>query len=104
MRRAKSRKIKNRVEEGRSSVSRKPIKEPTKAEREEHARTHCPYMSWCPYCVKSRVRNASHRKGACEEPVDEVRVPRVRMDCFFMSREDDEASENPLLVIADEKS
>ena len=30
--------------------------------------------------------------------------PRVHMDYFFMSREDESASSNPLFVMADEKS
>lgn len=36
--------------EGRPSVGRGP-KAPTKMEQEEHARTHCPYRSWCRHCV-----------------------------------------------------
>ena len=91
-------------DEGRTSVGRKSPKEPTKAEKEEHGRTHCPYRSWCPHCVKSRARNAPHRKCVPEEPLEEVKVPRIHLDYFFMSREDEEASKNPLLVIADEKS
>ena len=39
-----------------------------------------------------------------EEPVEEVKAPRVHMDYFFMGAEDEEASENPLFVDADEKS
>ena len=39
-----------------------------------------------------------------DEPLEELKVPRVHMDYFFMSREDEKASKNPLLVIADEKS
>ena len=44
--------------EGKKSIGRRPPRTPTKAEREEHARTHCPYRSWCEHCVKSRARNA----------------------------------------------
>ena len=36
--------------------------------------------------------------------MEEVKVPRVHMDYFFMSREDEKASKNPRLVIADERS
>ena len=39
-----------------------------------------------------------------EEPLEEVQVPRVHLDYFFMSREDQEACKNPLLVMADERS
>ena len=38
---------------------------------------------------------------APEDPLDEVKVPRVHMDYFFMSREDESASSNPLFVMAD---
>ena len=39
-----------------------------------------------------------------DEPLEEVQAPIVRLDYFFMSREDEKASKNPLIVIADEKS
>ena len=93
-----------RVEAGRLTVGRRPVREPTKAEKEDHERTHCPYRSWCKHCVKSRARNSPHRDSAPEEPLEEIKVPRVHMDYFFMSREDEEASTNPLLVVADERS
>ena len=47
-------------EEGRRSVGSRGPKMPTKVEQEEHARTHCPYRSWCRRCVKSRARNSPH--------------------------------------------
>ena len=56
--------------EGRASVGKKAPRSPTKAEREEHARTHCPYRSWCEHCVKSRARNSPHRKCGEEEPLE----------------------------------
>ena len=62
------------------------------------------FRSWCEDCVKSRARDAHHRRKAPEDPLDEVKVPRVHMDYFFMSREDESASSNPLFVMADEKS
>ena len=74
-------------------------------QREEHERMHTPYRSWCEDCVKSRARNAApHRKRAPEGPLEEIKVPRVHMDYFFMSREDEAASRNPLLVVVDAKS
>ena len=90
--------------EGRNSVGRKSPKEPTKVEKEEHERTHCPYRSWCEHCVRTRARNGRHRRQVPEEPLEEVKAPRVHFDYFFMSREDEEASKNPLLVMADERS
>ena len=50
--------------EGRVAVGRSSPKGPTKRQREEHERTHTPYKSWCEDCVKSRARNAPHRKRA----------------------------------------
>ena len=38
------------------------------------------------------------------EPLEEVKVPRVNMYYVLMCRIDEEASKNPLLVIADERS
>ena len=38
------------------------------------------------------------------EPLGEAKAPRAHFDYFFMSREDEEASKNPLLVMADERS
>ena len=85
----------SKADEGRVSVGRNSPKTPTKLEREEHARTHCPYRNWCEHCVKSRARNAPHRKSGVEEPLEEVTVPRVHLDYFFMSREDEKSVEEP---------
>ena len=47
----------------------------------------------------------THHKKAPEDPLEEIKVPRVQADYFFMSREDEAASRNPLLVVVvDEKS
>ena len=63
-----------------------------------------PYRSWCEDCVRSRARNSPHHKKAPEDPLEEIKVPRVHMDYFFISREDETASKNPMLVMVDEKS
>ena len=49
------------AQEGRASKGQKLAREPTKVEREEHERTHCPYRSWCKHCAKPRARNSPHR-------------------------------------------
>ena len=90
--------------EGRASAGRQSPKMQTKAEREEHSRTHCPYRSWCPYCVKSRVRNAPPKGCVEDDPLKEIKVPRAHLDYFFMSRDDENASKNPLLVMTDERT
>ena len=92
------------VKEARIAIGRKSPKDPTRKEREEHELTHMPFRSWCEDCVKSRARNAHHRKKLDKDPLDEVKVARVHMEYFFMSREDESASSNPLFVMADEKS
>ena len=55
--------------EGRTSVGRKPPNEPTKVEKEERERTHCPYRSWCEHCVRARSRNGDHRSSTPVEPL-----------------------------------
>ena len=94
--------------EGRKAVGRKGPKMPTSMEQEEHARTHCPYRSWCRHCVQARARSSPHkagdeRKGA-EGGGESQKVPRVAMDYFVMSKADEKASENPLIVMTDEES
>ena len=96
--------VEGEVDEARVAVGRKSPKDPTKKEKEEHELTHIPFRSWCEHCVKSRARNADHRRKAPVDPLDKVKVPRVHMDYFFMPREDESASSNPLFVMADEKS
>ena len=80
-------------EEGRKAVGRKGPKMPTKMEQEEHARTHCPYRSWCRHCVQARARSSPHRAGeerkGAEEGVGPAEVPRVAMGYFFMSKADE---------------
>ena len=91
-------------EEARASVGKKSPKDPTRKQREEHSRTHMPYRSWCEDCVRSRARNAPHHKKAPGDPLERIKVPRVHMDYFFVSREHEAASSNPMLVMLDERS
>ena len=82
-------------------VIRSP-KAPTKAEREEHEATHLPFRSWCTHCLRGRGRNKPHQRHPVATEVDERKVPKISMDYFFMSQADEKASENPLLLMADE--
>ena len=88
-------------EEGRTSRGMRDVIEVSKEEREDHERTHTPYRPWCRYCVQGRGRADHHRK-AKEKGISEV--PRISMDCFFMSKEDEKAHENPLIVMIDEET
>lgn len=86
-------------EEGRSAVG---IRAPLAVSREErlaHELTHTPYRSWCKYCVKGRGRNMHHRTR--EEERRNRMIPRVSMDYFFMASADQQASDNPILVMVD---
>ena len=72
----------------------------SREERELHEVTHTPYRAWCQYCVKARGRNMPHKTR--EEERAQETVPRMVMDYFFMSKADERASENPMLVVVDE--
>ena len=75
-------------EEGRAAVGIRAPQKVTNAEREEHERTPTPYRAWCPYCVKGRGRNTPHRLNKGDDD-EELKVPRVSMDYFFMSQKDE---------------
>ena len=79
--------------EGRHAQGlRRPITVSATA-RKEHNKTHIPYRSWCKFCVRARSRNKAHKKGKIDKD-DELKVPRISMDYFFMSMEDEMASES----------
>ncbi len=71
--------------------------------RKEHNKTHIPYRSWCKFCVRARSRNKAHKKGKIDKD-DEPKVPRISMDYFFMSMEDEMASENPCIIMVNEET
>jgi hypothetical protein len=89
-------------EEGQQPKVMRAPKAPTKLEREEHEATHLPFRSWCTHCLRGRGRNKPHQRQAVEADVDAQKVPKISMDYFFMSQEEEKASENPLLLVADE--
>ena len=89
-------------EEGRVARGLTSPQKVTKEMREEHERTHTPFRSWCEVCVKARGINMSHKKVREDEELD--KVPRVAMDYFFMSQEDEKASKNPLVAMVDEET
>ena len=96
-----------RNEEGEEGRLARGITAPMRVsdrEREEHELTHTPYRAWCPYCVRARGKNTSHRKSKDEDKDKQVEVPRISMDYFFMSQEDEKASSNPIMVMVDENT
>ena len=76
----------------------------TQKEREEHERTHTPYRAWCRCCVKGRGTKAPHRRRKEDEEGEGEKTPRVSMDYVSMSQEDEEAKENPVIVILNEQT
>ena len=89
-------------EEAQEPVTRRAPKGPTKEEREKHEATHLPFREWCQHCIRGRGRNKPHKKKT-EEEKEGHRVSRVSMDYFFMSQEEEKASQNPLMVMIDEE-
>ena len=88
-------------EEAREAV---PVQTPAKVskdERERHELTHTPFRSWCKFCVMGRGRNQDHKKVKRDE--SETIVPRVSLDYFFLSEADKKASENPMVLMVDER-
>ena len=53
--------------------------------------------------MRAIARSGHHRSCVPVESLEEAKVPRVHLNYFFMSRGDEEASNNPLLVPADER-
>ena len=51
----------NTFEHVKVKVPPKPC-EPTKAERQSHEATHCPFRAWCEICVKAKRPDGKHAK------------------------------------------
>ena len=85
--------MKDEAEEGQGSKGLVAPARVSQAEREEHERTHTPYRAWCPYCVRGWGYKAAHKKQSEAEKKEEERekrgVPRICMDYFYMSAEDE---------------
>ena len=75
----------------------------SKREKEEHERTHAPYRSWCSVCVKARGLKMPHRRRNSDQNKEE-KIPRISMDYLYMSKQDEEAKENPMLVVLNEQT
>ena len=88
-------------EEGQQPKVTRVPKGPTRKEREEHEATHIPYRDWCAHCVRGRAINRQHRRTTGSEDA-ERKVPKISMDYFFMSQEEEKASDNPMIVVLDE--
>ena len=92
------------AEEGRAAVGLRAPVRVSRAQVEEHELIHTPYRSWCSICVKARGQKMPHLKGKDEEEEFGVKVPKISMDYFYMSKNDEKAKQNPLLVILNEET
>ena len=91
-------------EEGREAEGLRSPMRVTKIMRDIHERTHTPFRSWCRYCVMGRAMNTAHKKNHDSEEEERSKVPRISMDYFYMSKEDEEETNNPVLVALNEST
>ena len=82
----------------RPRICRRPLA-PTKAEVEEHNRTHAEYRSWCPHCVRGKSVAMHHRRG---DPDEEKLGVTISIDYAFKSAEEAEDDISPVLVAFDD--
>ena len=81
--------------------------QPTRAEREEHVKTHMPYRSWCVHCVRGRGRSDAHRTNPVRE---EYRKPQLSADYWFLGAaqgelgQEDTHDKTPVLVMYEKLS
>ena len=70
---------------------------PSRAEVEEHRKTHLPFRNWCKHCVRGRGVEEPHRRQK-----EEVGMPEVHVDFMFMG---DEGKDRKLtILVAKERS
>ena len=70
------------------AASLRPLKSPaapTQREIEEHEISHCPYRSWCRFCVMGRGKADPHQRHKDEESA----VAIISCDYCFMGTEID---------------
>ena len=94
--------VADRLEQDKVEVKmRKLIRLPSAAEQRRHAKTHIPFMPWCPECVAGRKPNWGHYTIPQDER--ERTQPEVHLDyCFFRSRPGGVAA--PTIVLKDRDS
>ena len=68
--------------------------------------THLPYQAWCPHCVAGKAPNEAHRKQATEESniIEPGEVPIIGIYFWFMSDEENEKGQNPLIIMVDKQT
>ena len=90
--------------EGRRCLFRKNDNQPSGQELQEHMKTHIPYRSWCPHCIRGRMRNEPPQVEERRGPRDH---PHLESDFGFLkaNNPDDLADQgsNPILIGAEAK-
>lgn len=69
---------------------------PSRQEAQEHAITHLPYSSWCPFCVRRKVNCSPHRRGIDHS---EDTVPMMAFDYCFMGDRDASDVDNIKILV-----
>lgn len=91
------------AEEGRVAHRAREAQRVSQREKDEHELTHTPFRAWCRSCVRGRAKNTAHTKKTEDEKF-EMQVPRISMDYFFASQEDEKANQNPIIAMVDEQT
>ena len=55
--------------------------QPSLQEEEEHRCTHCPFRSWCRFCIMGRAVGQPHKSSESRSE-----VPRAGLDYFFITK------------------
>ena len=66
-------------EEEQPKKTRRIPTQPSKAEIERHNKTHIPFRSWCPHCVRGRAMNCPHQRIQNRKS----EVPVISMDYMY---------------------
>ena len=94
----------NGTEQARKPCVKRAPRASTKQEGEEHDATgHAQSQAWCKYCVRGRGRSCP-RMTTQDNAGGEGTVPKVSMDYFYMSKEEERAMANPFITMLDESS
>ena len=95
------------AEEARKPLMVQAPVQPTRAERDEHEKTHMPYRSWCVHCVRGRGRSDAHKTNPVKE---EYRKPQLSADYWFLGAaqgelgQEDTHDKTPVLVMYEKLS
>ena len=80
----------NDEEEGVVQKGMKCPYKPTQQEKENHARSHIPFRSWCKHCVRGKSKSSPHPSSNSSE---ERQKPVISFDYAFFGGTDEEDAE-----------